>query len=103
LVGVGLHAPAVTCSCFPSTARPVTCGCAVETSSGFAGATGPTRLAYAALGPAASGAVTVGPIVFPMSFAPSARPGAVAPRIDAQCAPAAQQRYHGGADETAPP
>ena len=44
LAGAGLHAPAVTCSGLPSIGKPVICGWAVETRSGFAGATGPTRL-----------------------------------------------------------
>jgi hypothetical protein len=68
----------------PWIGKPVICGWAVETSSGFACATGPTRLEYAAVDPAWSVAVTVSPIVFPASRLESAYPGAVAPWTELQ-------------------
>ena len=71
-VGVGLHVPVVTWTDLPSTGGPLTAGCTVDSSSGFAGATGPIRLEYADAVPVVSVALTVRPTVLPTSLPTSA-------------------------------
>jgi len=68
---VTLQLPPATVNALPTIGVPLSAGCAVANNVAATGAIGPATLAYAALEPPVSRAVTVSPIVLVASAATS--------------------------------